>query len=273
MWFPIIKALFLLNPNVFSDEITLIVPSYRGLFETKNAEAMFHKQVIITTSTCISDVIAIKDDLKLNHFDIILGWSTGAQIAINACAIHTSLTKRLILLNPSVGYTLHTGLQPYIKLPDTIGRIISMVIKNGINSLKPLIKTNVWVILKDVANSFLFRLFLESLAFFGGYPPEQPVYFHDYMKDVFSSRCHTRSLFDLILSLDEPLLTEKALSLPYPSLIIAGLPDFLTGIYHSYRLVRDMPNAKLIVFTMGSHWLLIEWPKLIAEKILVFITK
>jgi hypothetical protein len=54
-----------------------------------------------------------------------------------------------------------------------------------------------------MALSVGFRLSLELLAFFGGFPPEQPVYFHEYMRDAFSTREHTEGLLNLILALDD----------------------------------------------------------------------
>jgi hypothetical protein len=42
--------------------------------------------------------------------------------------------------------------------------------------------------LKAIVYTSFFRIFLEGLAFFGGFPPEQPPYFHEYMKDVFHTR-------------------------------------------------------------------------------------
>ena len=96
---------------------------------------------------------------------------------------------------------------------------------------------------------------------------EQPPYFAEYMRDVFNTRDQTRGLLLLIKALDAPL-PDAALALPHKAMILSGLPDNMTGVFHAFRLHASMPNAKHIMFTMASHFLLIEWPALLADEIL-----
>ena len=95
-----------------------------------------------------------------------------------------------------------------------MGKAVSTCVRALHSLLRPLISTSVWDVLKVVAESFGFRLALECGAFFGGFPPEQPVFFHAYMKDVFATRNQTRGLLDLIIALDSPC-PEGALRLPH----------------------------------------------------------
>jgi pimeloyl-ACP methyl ester carboxylesterase len=74
----------------------------------------------------------------------------------------------------------------------------------------------------------------------------------------------------LIVALDAPC-PPGALTLPHRATIISGLPDIMTGVYHSTRLAKGMPNSKHVMFTMGSHFVLIEWPDLVAKEILELI--
>ena len=90
------------------------------------------------------------------------------------------------------------------------------------------------------------------------------------MRDVFKFRCQTFGLFDLILSLDS-VLPQKALKLSHNTLILSGYPDFITGVYHSQLLAKHLKNSKHISFTMGSHFLLLEWPELLAAEVLKLI--
>jgi pimeloyl-ACP methyl ester carboxylesterase len=87
------------------------------------------------------------------------------------------------------------------------------------------------------------------------------------MRDVFSTPAQTRGLLMLIKALDAPL-PEAALTLPHPTMIISGLPDTMTGVFNSFRLHASMTNSKHIMFTMASHFLLVEWPDMLAEEIL-----
>jgi pimeloyl-ACP methyl ester carboxylesterase len=75
---------------------------------------------------------------------------------------------------------------------------------------------------------------------------------------------------DLILSLDEEL-PKDIFTLSHPVMIFSGSPDFLTGVYQSIKLEKYLKNAFRINFTMGSHWLILEWPELIAEYVLDFL--
>lgn len=86
------------------------------------------------------------------------------------------------------GTTLHYALQSICPFPPLIRQSVSNAITSLINFLVPIIKTTVWDTLKKVTYSTVFRIVLEVSAFLGGFPPEQPVYFHSYMRDVFHTR-------------------------------------------------------------------------------------
>jgi hypothetical protein len=90
------------------------------------------------------------------------------------------------------------------------------------------------------------------------------------MKDTFKSREHTRGLLDLICSLDiKP--QSGSLCLPHKTTIISVFPDNMTGVYHSQILAKQMPNNKHVMFSMGSHFVLLEWPSEVAKEILELI--
>ena len=131
--------------------------------------------------------------------------------------------------------------------------------------------------LQAVTYSSFFRIVLECLAFFGGFPPEQPTFFHEYMRDVFRYRAHTRGLLNLILSLDaaEPVLLSGSTppTVPPPkTMIVDCYFDFITGVYLGERLAKKMPHSRRVTFSMGSHFLLLEWPDLLAKEIVSFIS-
>ena len=266
MWLPTIRAMQLLYPTVFKD-ITLICPCYRGLF---NAVENPSGEVEISIVKCVEDFLAILNHLKLKECHAIIGWSLGAQITLTLCALHPNITKNLFLLNPSSGETLHSTLQPFTPLPRFFGNIISYIIKTVLKKLKPVIDTNIFDIVRRIAYSSIFHIILVISAFLGGFPPEQPIYFHEYVYDLFNTREHTKNMLELICALDDTL-PNNASTLPHNAMIISGIPDIMTGVYHAYNLHKNMKNSKHIVFTMGSHFLLMEWPEELASYILIFL--
>jgi pimeloyl-ACP methyl ester carboxylesterase len=331
MWLPTLRAMVAKNPRVF-EEMTLIAPSYRGLFgcdavptpvppplpanaspttratavasaaasavaeqltslggklkaivspsskpstaaaaaadaPAPGSERVEVPPVEITMALLVEDVVDVMRHAKVGRYHTIVGWSLGAQVALTAVAKYPHITHQLLLLNPSSGETIGHFSQSLAPYPAPVRRGIARAMFNVFDVLLPLIPTDVWVGLKAAALSTGFRVFLECLAFFGGFPPEQPPYFAEYMRDVFNTRDHTRGLLLLIKALDAPL-PDAALALPHKAMILSGLPDNMTGVFHAFRLHASMPNARHIMFTMASHFLLIEWPDLLADEIL-----
>ena len=218
------------------------------------------------------------------HYECVIGWSMGAQCILTCMERNPFIAKKLFLLNPSSGRSLHTAFQPFFALPFEITIYWSALVRFLIvKGLRPLIRTEVWPLLKIFANSLIFRLILEFSSFWGGFPPEQGAYFSAYMHDVFSCREQTRGLLDLIVALDAPLESENKGSGGYgykgiqqktfggkseQTTILSGLPDIMTGIYHASILAANMSKrCSHKVYNMASHFLLLEWPELVAGDI------
>ena len=49
--------------------------------------------------------------------------------------------------------------------------------------------------------------------------------------------------------------------------------DNMTGIYHSTRLAKGLKRCKHIMFSMGSHFVLIEWPQTIAKELVMLLRR
>lgn len=284
MWLPLLRCMLAARPSIFAD-ITLVAPSYRGLFGSDRRSG---EEVEVTMNNCAEDLPEILAHVRQSPllspgkragadkgkpkaggraadkntaagadgstaaagFDSVVGWSMGAQTALTCMSRHPSLARKLLLLNPSSGQALHSVLQPVVPMPEAWGRVQAYVIRTLIGTyLRPLISTWVWGVLQAVARSVVFRVLLEAGSFFGGYPPEQANYFHCYMKDVFATRNQTRGLLDLIVALDSPL-PSAALTLPNRTHIISGYPDIMTGVYHSNLLHARLRKSTHSVYTM-----------------------
>ena len=70
MWLQTIRHIFFFLPDVF-DRFTLLVPSYRGLFQSD--EVLKSTPVVITIDRCVEDLQDILKFFKISHFDAILG--------------------------------------------------------------------------------------------------------------------------------------------------------------------------------------------------------
>lgn len=271
IWLALIRFLLHYKPDLF-DHITLITFEYRGLFTPDDEyERIYQKRdVEITIDRCVEDVRDIMRDSNYTTLDGLIGWSTGAQVGLAFAVKYSKHVKSLLLFNPSIGKTLHSALQPYFALPFFVRKPIGVFFNGFMRFLKSLVATNVWTVLRDFSDTPRFFTILNLVSFLGGFPPDQPIYFHEYCKDIFISRSHTRNLIDLILSLDEEL-PNAIYDVEHKTMIISGTPDFLTGVYHSKTLEKRLKNVKRFNYTMGSHWVLIEWPELIAKDVLEFI--
>lgn len=85
--------------NGLFDEITLVVLSYRGLFETQDTDAV----VNIEINYCIEDIIQVMKHVNIPKYDGVIGWSTGAQISLALIARYPNIFDSIFLLNPSLG--------------------------------------------------------------------------------------------------------------------------------------------------------------------------
>jgi pimeloyl-ACP methyl ester carboxylesterase len=205
-------------------------------------------------------------------FDLAIGWSLGVQTVLTCFSQNPKLAKKMILLNPTTGSTLHSVLQPVFMFPKFVGdKLANIISKFGRYLQNKVVPLSTWNLVRTAAFSFALRLVLEVFAFSNGFPPEQPAYFHEYIRDIFYSRQHTTSLLELIIALDAPC-TSEMLSLSIPTVIMSGFPDFLTGVYHARSLHQTMKNSKHIEFSMASHFLLLEWPEAVAQQIIDLVT-
>lgn len=285
MWLPILRFLISYKSNFF-EEFTLLVPSYRGLFDiddmnTVNIDKIKNKQdVNISIDLCVNDMNEILKHANINYINAIIGWSTGAQVALAFIALKFQQNDKfitnthLILLNPSISQTLTYTFQPFIPWFRFIGKLFAKLIIFILKSLQLLISSFIWDILKLIAYSSFFRIILECIAFIGGNPPEQGLYFHEYIYDTFATREHTKGLLNLIIALNDNSLYKTIYNhnnqINNYTTILSGYCDFMTGIYLSREIEQTIhkKSCRHIIFTMGTHFLVLEWPDLVAKEIL-----
>ena len=79
----------------------------------------------------------------------------------------------------------------------------------------------------------------------------------NYMKYPHALDCH--SSFHLLHTIEQK------------TLIVTGMLDVLTPAYHSYEMHALMPNSTLLCKTLGTHFVLLEYPEEVGGAIVKFI--
>ena len=153
----------------------------------------------------------------------------------------------MFLINPTLGNTLQSVFQPFMKGPTFIGKMLSAIIKALRNLLYPFCLT-LYPILKFITHTSLFYCIFIASALVGGYPPDQPAYFTAYCQDIFTSRFHTQHLLDLIVALDEDL--------PYTSTILpqGGKTVIISGMYmYEHMPINLCESYQFIIIMASTH--------------------
>ena len=268
IWLPTLKQLHQQYNNIFS-EFTFISPRHRGLFENEN-EIMV---VPISIQLCTQDLNEMLKKEKVKTIAAFVGWSVGSQIALTYGIVYPDQIENLLLLNPTTGKTLHTALQPIIALPSIFHPFVSFLLTKLFKFLLIVADGIVFTLLRaSVFSNNIFQYILFVFSFFTGMSQNFSVYGTCYFKDVLSSRKHTKGLIHLILSLDDAL-PFGADSLTLKTVIISSYFDYMTGVYHANRLKLNMLNSKHICSYSATHFLLIEWPDVVAGEILKLVYK
>lgn len=165
----------------------------------------------------------------------MIGWSTGAQVALACTAKHPLTSASLFLMNPSAGHTLHTFGQIIRPLPLWVQNVTSKYLKMAFLALVPMCDTSVWDTWRKICeNAYIYPTLFGVLAFLCGFPPEMATYFDEYNREIFTSRTHTASLIKLIVALDEPAPFEdvcSAVKSVEKVVILGGVYDFMCGVF------------------------------------------
>ena len=93
------------------------------------------------------------------------------------------------------------------------------------------------------------------------------------MKDFFTSLDHSLHYLRVPMALDCHSAYYLLPEIAQPTLICAGMLDVLTPAYCSYEMAALMPNAELLVKTLGTHFVLLEYPQDLANAIEEFLVR
>ena len=99
--------------------------------------------------------------------------------------------------------------------------------------------------------------------------PRIKALYRQYMKDIFDT--DFGNYLRLFQELDAHSVYHLLREIDHPALIISGLLDYLTPAYQSREMKRKMPNAEHQSFPAGTHFVLVEYPKKVTDRIARFL--
>ena len=187
---------------------------------------------------------------KLQLKEIVLvSHDLGASVAIDVMAICPDLMAKLVIMSPPVYPDFKEPTVVKIVRSKFIGSILVALLKNLL--LKRSIE-------KGLYNKKNYRKYLQS-----------------YLEKAFSGKEGSAALHRNLrwgrpktVFADYPEIIK---SIVQPTLIIIGKNDPYIPIEHAKRMNKDIKNSELVILNNSSHFLPIDVPEVLAEKIVKFI--
>ncbi len=249
IWEPILER--------FADRWRMITWDYRGLFES-DAPSRIHRLAVTNHA---EDALQILDNEGVERA-VFVGWSMGVQVSLEFASSYPERVDRLVLLNGTHGHALTTGFQPFFRVP-WLQKILHELIdfmrdKHGFHKILAALCTS--------------RLNLDLIG--GGYARLRrqeriKALYRQYMHDIFAT--DFGNYLRLFQELDAHSVYHHLRSIRHPVLIISGGLDYLTPAYQSREMRRKMPHAQHLHMRLGTHFVLVEYPDKVVERIAQFL--
>jgi 3-oxoadipate enol-lactonase len=242
----------------FRDQYKIVTWDYRGLFNSGLPENRRH----MTVPHHAQDLRAVMDQEGIDRA-VVLGWSMGVQVALETAALYSDRVSELVLINGTHGHALETAFQPILRVP-WVARLLHKVI-DGLRDRPNLVG--------QISRLAMTRMNVEGigglLARIWQNPALVPAY-RQYLTDIFADHnfCNYLGLFQ---ELDGHSVLHHLRHIPQRTLLISGRLDVMTPSYQSYEMARRLPHCEHLHLPFGSHFVLLEYPKLLVEHIARFI--
>ncbi len=249
VWEPLINALF--------PEYKIICWDYRGLFQSGAPESI--RRLAIPEHA--EDLKQILDKENIASATVI-GWSMGVQVALEFATLYPEKTDALVLLNGTYGQALSTGFQPIFRFPN-LNRLMHEVI-DFVRDHRSITNT----LSKIMVSKSLIRPFGKLYGMIRGNPQIEDAIVQ-YVEDVFGTDFN--NYLRLFQELDAHSVYHHLRYIQEPVMVIWGCLDYLTPAYQSKEMVKKLPNVHYKRYRLGTHFVLIEYPKQVAADILEFL--
>jgi len=226
------------------DRYRFVTWDYRGLFGSgrprdPKAFSMDHQ---------VRDLFAILDREEIEQA-ILVGWSMGVQVCLEALRRKPSLARGLVLINGTFG-------RPFTTLPG--GRVSATLVPQAISMLRRF---------HGVTSDALRRVvgwpetigWLKRIGFVGSELDEEV--FADVVA-AFSSM-DLDAYFRTLNALGEHDANDVLPMIRVPTLVITGERDLMTPRRTAERIAATIPESELLVVRGGTHYTAVEFPELV----------
>lgn len=240
----------------FAARYRIVTWDYRGLFDSRTAGSLR-----LSIRDHAEDLEAILDAERIRKA-VLVGWSMGVQVILEFAHLFPARADRLVLINGTYGQVFSTSFQPIVHLAG-----LEWALHELIEYFKGHPKGRQWLIslLGNRRGVEWVGSALATLRKNPRIPDALRQYTHDVLGPDFKNFLH------LFQELDSHSAYHHLPDLALPTLLISGGLDVLTPALQSRVMARRLPRAEHFHFPWGTHFVLLEYPREVSDRIERFL--
>eukprot|EP00127_Corallochytrium_limacisporum_P006347 Clim_evm58s225 gene=Clim_evmTU58s225 len=236
---------------------------YRGLFVHEGPKRPRH----LSIPEHAEDLKEIMKQEGIDELKLLVGWSTGVQVALEFAAVYPENVDRLALLNGCWGHVFAAGGQPLFRIPG-----FSVVVSTIFELQMWLLPNNTFAYAALKAGAFTYMRYVMLPWAFITNNPSLEVLTERYLTDIFGhGPKHTANYIRLFQELDAHSVYHVLPYLAPPALLVSGYFDFLTPAYMSYEIAHRMPTTYHSAYFAASHFAMAERPEDVVSDVASFL--
>ena len=234
------------------DRVRFVTWDYRGLYGSGRPRDPHAFGV----DAQVEDLFAVLDAAKVSSA-VLVGWSMGVQVSLEALRRRPSLARALVLLNGTFG-------RPFSTLPG--GFFAAQIVPQVLSALRRY---------HGLTSAALRRVvgWPETVGWLKRIGLVGPTLDDEVFADVVAAfgTMDMDAYFRTLKALGEHDAIDLLPRIRVPTLVITGDRDLLTPRKTAERIAKKIPNAEILVIKGGTHYTAVEFPELVAQRIEKFL--